>query len=125
MKKPKTTYLPVGGKILIKPDKAADEIGGIVIPDKAKETPLTATVVAVGPGVLNAEGNRSVMQIQPGDRVMYQKYAGIQIDIDGDLHVILSESEIPLFIVMIVKENEPIKKAKHKTGSKVPRAGRR
>lgn len=117
-----TRYEPVGGKILIKPDPIEDKTAsGLFIPDQGKERPLTATVVAVGPGTLNAQGNRSVMQVRPGDRVMYMKYAGTTIEIEGEHHVILSEHEIPL---LIREENEP-QKAKPSTGRKVSRKGRR
>jgi chaperonin GroES len=68
--------------------------GGIIIPDTAKEKPQEAEVVAVGPGKLNDEGNRSPMDVKKGDRILMGKYSGSEVKIEGEDYVILREDEI-------------------------------
>ena len=67
---------------------------GIIIPDTAKEKPIEAKVVAVGPGKLDDEGRRIAMDVKEGDIVLFAKYSGNEIKIDGEEHLILREDEI-------------------------------
>ena len=69
-------------------------VGGIIIPDSAKEKPQEAKVVAVGPGKLAEDGKRQPMDVKEGDRVLVGKYSGSEIKIDDEEFVILREDEI-------------------------------
>jgi chaperonin GroES len=68
--------------------------GGIIIPDTAKEKPQEAEIVAVGPGKLRENGERSPIDVESGNRVLIGKYSGSDINIDGEDYVILREDEI-------------------------------
>ena len=81
---------PLADRVLILP-KAAEEktIGGIIIPDTAKEKPLAGKVVAVGPGTAEVK-----MEVAVGDTVLYGKYAGTEIHIDGEDYLIMKQADI-------------------------------
>ena len=68
--------------------------GGLYIPDTAKEKPSQGEVVAVGPGKLSEEGTRLEMDVKVGDRVLYGKYSGTDVTLDGEEYLILRESDI-------------------------------
>jgi chaperonin GroES len=68
--------------------------GGIIIPDTAKEKPMEGEVVAVGPGKMQDDGKRSALDVKPGDRILFGKYAGTEIKIDDQDYVIMREEEI-------------------------------
>ena len=68
--------------------------GGIVLPDTAKEKPQEASVIAVGPGRLLDNGSRVSPEVKTGDRVIFAKYSGTEIKIDGDEYLILRESDV-------------------------------
>jgi len=68
--------------------------GGIIIPDTAKEKPQEGKVVSVGPGKVGDDGKRTTLEIKPGDRVLFGKYAGTEIKIDGVEHVFMREDDI-------------------------------
>jgi chaperonin GroES len=68
--------------------------GGIIIPDTAKEKPQEGKVIAVGPGKLNDEGKRVPLDVKKGDRVLFSKYGGTEIKLDGVEHLILREDDI-------------------------------
>lgn len=68
--------------------------GGIIIPDSAKEKPIKGTVVAVGPGKSNEQGAVTPLTVKEGDVVLYSKYAGTEIKIDSDEHLVLREDDI-------------------------------
>jgi chaperonin GroES len=68
--------------------------GGIIIPDTAKEKPQEGKVVAVGPGKVDYEGKRIAMDVKRGDRILFAKYAGTDIKIDGVEHLIMREEDI-------------------------------
>jgi chaperonin GroES len=89
------TYRPLDDRILIKPTEAEERTAsGIFLPEGAKEKPMTGTVVAVGPGKLSDDGSRSEPVVKKGDKVVYGKYAGTEVEIDGDAHMIVKESEL-------------------------------
>jgi len=71
-----------------------DRVGGIIIPDTAKEKPQQGRVVAVGPGRLTEEGTRRAMTVQPGDLVIFGKYAGTEFKMDDKEYLILREDDI-------------------------------
>jgi chaperonin GroES len=68
--------------------------GGIIIPDSAKEKPMEGKVVAVGSGKVLESGERSTMDVKKGDRVLFSKYAGTEVKIDGEEHLIMREDDI-------------------------------
>ncbi len=91
----KTSIKPLEDRVLVKPTQAKEKTeSGIFLPDSAQEKPTHGQVVATGPGKLNEDGERTKLEVSKGDKVIYGKYAGTEIDIDGDTHVILRESEI-------------------------------
>ena len=86
---------PLGDRILIKRLEEEEQVsGGIIIPDTAKEKPQEAEVVAVGPGRRGDDGDLIAMDVQPGQRVLVGKYAGNEIEVDGEEYVILSEDDV-------------------------------
>lgn len=68
--------------------------GGIIIPDSAKEKPQEGEVTAVGPGKVADDGKKIPMDVKEGDRVLFSKYAGTEIKIDGEEHLIMREDDI-------------------------------
>jgi chaperonin GroES len=68
--------------------------GGIIIPDAAKEKPQEALVIAVGPGRVTDSGQRVAPEVKAGDKVMFGKYSGTEIKIDGEEHLILREDDV-------------------------------
>ena len=68
--------------------------GGIIIPDTAKEKPMEGVVVAVGSGRIEEEGKKTPLEVKKGDRVLFSKYAGTEIKIDGEEHLIMKEEDI-------------------------------
>jgi chaperonin GroES len=68
--------------------------GGIIIPDTAKEKPQQGEIVAVGPGALDEKGNVQPLDVKPGDRVLFGKWSGTEVKIDGDELLIMKESDI-------------------------------
>ena len=86
---------PLDDRVLIKPDEAEEKTkSGIFLPEGAKEKPMTGKVIATGPGKLTDEGARAPMGVKKGDTVLYGKYGGTEVDIDGVEHKIISESEL-------------------------------
>jgi chaperonin GroES len=82
-------------RIVVKPQEAEEKTaGGIVLPDSAKEKPLIGTVVSVGPGKMLDSGNRGKMSVKKKDVVLYSKYGGTDVEVDGKEYKIFRESEI-------------------------------
>lgn len=93
--KTKTKIKPLDDRVLIKPDEAEDKTkNGIFIPEGAKEKPMSGKVVATGPGKLTDDGVRAAMTVKKGDAVVYGKYSGTEVEINGVEHKIMSESEL-------------------------------
>ena len=91
----KINVRPLDDRVVVRPEEAEEKTkGGIVLPDTAKEKPARGQVVAVGIGKLLENGQRAPMAVKVGDRVIYGKYSGSEIKIDGVAHNILRESEI-------------------------------
>jgi len=87
--------IPMEDRVVVKPQEAEEKTaGGIVLPDSAKEKPLMGTVVAVGPGKMLDSGNRGAMSVKKKDVVLYGKYGGTDVEVDGTEYKILRESEI-------------------------------
>lgn len=86
---------PLGDRVLVEPSKEDEKTkSGIIIPDTAKEKPHQGTVVAVGPGKLTDEGKKLPMDVKVGDKILYGKYAGNEVKIEGKEYVILDSSDI-------------------------------
>lgn len=86
---------PLDDRVVVKPEEAEETTaGGIVLPDSAQEKPQRGTVVAVGPGKLLDNGNRGTLSVAVGDVVIYGKYGGSDIEVDGDEVKILYERDI-------------------------------
>lgn len=93
------TVKPLNDRLLVKRiDEEQKSAGGIIIPDTAKEKPLEGRVVAVGPGKWE-EGERRPLGVAAGDRILFGKYGGTEIKIDGEEHLILREDEVLATIV--------------------------
>jgi len=86
---------PLGDRVLIKA-LDAEEVSksGIIIPDTAKERPSEGKIIAVGPGRLTDKGDRVSLEVKKGDKVLYGKYSGTEVKLDGDDYLILRESDI-------------------------------
>ena len=86
---------PLDDRVVVEP-MAAEEVtaGGILLPDNAKEKPQRGTVIAVGPGKLLDNGSRGTLSVAVGDEVIFGKYGGTEIEIDGEEVKILRESDI-------------------------------
>lgn len=86
---------PLGDRVLIKIQESETKTaGGIIIPQTAQEKTQTGAVVAVGPGLRDDAGKLVALEVKVGDKVMYDKYAGTQIKIDGSEHLIVKASDI-------------------------------
>ncbi|MEI8124832.1 MAG: co-chaperone GroES [Parachlamydiaceae bacterium] len=85
---------PLGNRVLIQRSKAATTKGGILLPDSAQEKPKEGTVVAVGPGKVNEQGQKETMQLKVGDRVLFSSYAGTEVKQDDEEMLILSEDDV-------------------------------
>ena len=86
---------PLGDRVLIKPLEAQEKTkGGIVLPDTAKEKPQEGKVVAVGKGRVSEEGKVMPLEVKAGDKVLYGKYSGTEITIEGDEYLIVKDEDI-------------------------------
>ena len=95
MAKTKSKIQPLGDRVLVQALQAEESKGGIIIPDTAaKEKPQQGTVVAVGPGRMSDEGNRIAPEVKSGDRILFGKYSGTEIEVEGKDLLILRETDI-------------------------------
>jgi chaperonin GroES len=86
---------PLHDNVLVKRvSEESDKIGSIFVPDSAKEKPQQAEVVAVGNGKLLEDGTRATMGVAPGERILFGKYSGSDVKVDGSTYLILREDEI-------------------------------
>ncbi len=86
---------PLGGRIVVEPTEAEDiTTGGIFLPETAKEKPQKGTILSVGPGERDDKGKYIPMEVKVGDVVLYNKYAGTEIKVDGKKIIILRENEV-------------------------------
>lgn len=92
----KTTHLkPLGDRVLVKP-LPGEEVtrGGVILPDTAKEKPQQGEVVAIGSGKILENGQKVPMEVKIGDAVLYGKYSGTEIKLDGEEYLIVKENEL-------------------------------
>jgi len=86
---------PLGDRVLVKPlEEKEVKKGGIIIPDSAKEKPQEGKVVAVGPGKRDENGHRVPLDVKEGNKILFSKYAGTEIKIDGEEHIFMREDDI-------------------------------
>ncbi len=85
---------PLGDRVVVRRVEKEEKAGGIIIPDTAKERPVEGEVVAVGPGARNEAGRVIPLDVKPGDRVVFGKYAGMDVTIDGAELLVLREGDI-------------------------------
>jgi len=86
---------PLQDRILVKRvEEEAKTKGGIIIPDTAKEKPAEGKVVAVGNGKLGEDGKRIALEIKKGDRILFGKYSGTEVKIEGEEHLIMREDDV-------------------------------
>src|SRR5689334_22295086 len=90
-----TKFTPLHDRILVRRVEEAETTrGGIIIPDSAKDKPQEGEVIAVGKGKSNEEGKVHPLEVKPGDRILFGKYAGTEIKIDGEELLIMREEEV-------------------------------
>lgn len=85
---------PLADRVVVEPLAAETMKGGIIIPDTAKEKPQQGKIIAAGPGRVSDDGTRVAPEVKKGDIVLYGKYAGTEVTIDGNDYLILRESDV-------------------------------
>lgn len=86
---------PLADKVVIEPlEEESKSPGGIILPDTAKKKPQGGVVVAVGPGKVLDDGSRGKMAVKPGDKVIYAKYGGTEVTVEGKEYMILDQESI-------------------------------
>ncbi len=88
-------FRPLHDRVLIRRlDEEERSTGGIIIPDTAKEKPMQGEVLSIGPGARNDKGEITPLDVKPGDRILFGKYTGTEVKMDGEELVIMRESDI-------------------------------
>jgi chaperonin GroES len=101
-------FRPLHDRVLVKRVEEENKTkGGIIIPDTAKEKPMQGEVLAVGPGVRNEKGELQALDVKVGDRILFGKWSGTEVKMDGDELLIMKESDI----MGIVEEGPALAKA--------------
>ena len=101
-------FRPLHDRVVVRRIEENDRTkGGIIIPDTAKEKPQQGEIVAVGPGGLDEKGNVQPLDVKPGDRVLFGKWSGTEVKIDGEDLLIMKESDI----MGVIEEGVAKKKA--------------
>ena len=86
---------PLSDRVIVKPSQAEEKTkGGIILPDTAKEKPIQGTIVAVGKGAINDKGEVVALTVKVGDTVLYGKYSGTEVNIEGEEYLIMRENDI-------------------------------
>ncbi len=86
---------PLHDRVLVEPLDAEEKTaGGIIIPDTAKEKPMEGKIVAVGSGAKDDDGKVTPLDVKKGDRILYGKWSGTEVKVDGDDYLIMKESDI-------------------------------
>jgi chaperonin GroES len=91
----KINLKPLADRVIVKPAEALEvSKGGIILPDTAKEKPIEGTIVAVGPGKVGDDGKLVKLEVKVGDKVLYGKYSGTEVQVEGVDYLIMRESDI-------------------------------
>jgi chaperonin GroES len=86
---------PLGDRLIVEPiEEEGTTASGIVLPETAKEKPMKAKVLAIGPGARNEDGSRIAMDVSTGDTVLYAKYVGTEVKIESKKYLILKETDV-------------------------------
>lgn len=95
MAKATTNIEPLSDRVVVRPLEDEEQMqGGLYIPDTAKEKPQQGEIAAVGPGKVSDQGERIAPDVKAGDRVLYGKYSGTEVTVDGEAYLILRESDV-------------------------------
>ena len=101
-------FRPLHDRVVIRRVDAEEKtVGGIIIPDTAQEKPMEGEVVAVGPGARNEQGQIVVLEVKPGDRILFGKWSGTEVKLDGEELLIMKE-----FDIMGIVEGRPAARKK-------------
>ena len=104
-----TKLTPLHDRILVRRVEEAESVrGGIIIPDTAKEKPQEGEVIAVGKGKVNEEGKVRPLDVKAGDRILFGKYSGTEIKLDGEEFIIMREEEV---LGILAGSSKPAEKA--------------
>jgi len=88
-------FRPLGDRVVVRRVKEDQKtLGGIIIPDTAQEQPQEGEIIAVGPGAINDHGKRVVPEVKAGDRVLFGKWSGTEVKLDGEEFIIMKEFDI-------------------------------
>lgn len=91
----KLSIRPLGDRVIVKALPQEEKTkGGVILPDTAKEKPQQGEVVAVGPGRITDKGAKVDMEVKVGDKVLYGKYSGTEVKLEGEEYLIIKESEV-------------------------------
>ena|SRR3972149_8754696 len=91
----KVNLSPLGDRVIVKPSDPEEKTkGGIILPDTAKEKPIEGTIVAAGPGKTTDDGKLVKLGVKVGDKVLYGKYSGTEVIVEGEEYLIMRESDI-------------------------------
>jgi chaperonin GroES len=102
------TFRPLHDRVLVRRVEAEEKTaGGIIIPDTAKEKPQEGEVIAVGSGARNEQGDITPLEVKTGDRILFGKWSGTEVRVDGEDLLIMKESDI----LGILEEQEAVRKA--------------
>ncbi len=86
---------PLADRVVVKPlESEAKKQGSIIIPDTAKEKPMHGEIVAAGPGKISDSGQKIAMEVKKGDKILYGKYSGTEVTVDGVDYLIMRESDV-------------------------------
>ena len=103
-----TKFRPLHDRILVQRVESDERTaGGIIIPDTAKEKPMEGEVIAVGPGARDESGKLVPLDVKPGDRVLFGKWSGTEVKLDGKEFLIMKESDV----MGVIEERPALKKA--------------
>ncbi|MCH8924882.1 MAG: co-chaperone GroES [Proteobacteria bacterium] len=104
-------FRPLHDRVLVRRlEEDERTVGGIIIPDTAKEKPMEGEVLAIGPGARNDKGELTPLDVKAGDRILFGKWSGSEVKIDGEELVIMKESDI-MGIIANVKKVKKVKSA--------------
>jgi len=91
---------PLSDRVIVKPvEEREEKKGGIIIPDTAKEKPVQGDIVAVGPGKHADDGRMLPLEVKVGDRILYGKYSGTEVDVDDQKLLVMKETDIYAILV--------------------------
>jgi chaperonin GroES len=91
----KINLKPLADRVIVKPMEQEEKTkGGIIVPDTAKEKPIEGTVIAVGPGKVSEDGKTVKLEVKEGDKVLYGKYSGTEVTVEGEDYLMMRESDI-------------------------------